>query len=126
MPCRKCPGKDSQLVHDVRAIADDPRKGEFYKDLLPQMLTPRKATFILEVELLADFAEMEAMSHQVVMSDDTTLDALLEEAKDIIHELDSIETIIMENPEDLGAYLRDKWPLEVTINIHPFHDEPDE
>jgi len=110
MPCEDCPD-------EPRGVPDDPRKTKFYKELLPNMLTPRKFVIAVEVEALANFQDMEAMSHQVVIAEDETLDALLEEAGDIIDELDILATTYQDEMESVGAQLTAIWPLEANIRV---------
>jgi len=97
--------------------ADDPRKMEFYKILLPAMLKPRRFAFTLRVEAMSDFQAMEAMSHQVVLADDDTLDMLLAEAEEIVNELDSIEDIIHEDAAGIADVIAARWPFQVSVSL---------
>lgn len=120
-----CPGEDSPLVADVRAIGDDPRKGEFYKELLPAMLKPQRFTITLDVEIIAPFKAMEAMSHQVVLAEDETLDYLLTEARTIIDELSHAEGDLRAQASDLGRTFEVEWPYECSVRLRPRDGEGD-
>jgi hypothetical protein len=79
------------------------------------MLTPRKYEFVLSVEVLADFEDMEAMSRQMHLVDDP--DQIIQEAKDIIDELDSVEGIIHEDAGGIADVIAARWPFNVTVAL---------
>lgn len=117
-----CPGQDSPLVDDVRAIGDDPRKGEFYSQLLPELLRPRTYRFILEVEAIGDFGDMEAMSHQVRLADDETLDYLIEEAKDILDDLANVPDSISAEMDSLQEAIENLGSIEARVELRLLPD----
>jgi hypothetical protein len=112
-----CPGENHQFVRDVRAIGDNPYKGIFYRELLPQMLTPRRYRFILDIEALANFQDCESMSAQVVLAELDTLEALIQDAKDINDELDSIPDLIAEDAAGIAEVITAKWPFDCTVSL---------
>jgi hypothetical protein len=120
MPCEDCPEVIAHL--ESRAEPDDPRKTEFYSDLLPRMLTPRYLTFVLNIEVLADFEQMESMSHQMVMAYDepngpSSIDAIVKEAEDILYELDTVEDVVREDAQGIAEVLGGRWPLNVSVDL---------
>ena len=112
-----CPGEDHQFVRDVRAIGDNPYKGIFYRDLLPNMLTPRRFQFVLDIEVLANFHDCESMSAQVVLAEDATLEALIQDAKDIIDELDSVPDLIHEDAAGIEDIIAARWPFDCNVRL---------
>jgi hypothetical protein len=97
--------------------ADDTRKSDFFKNLLPELLRPRIFSLSLDFEAVAGFTEMEALSAQVTLADGETLDAIIKEAKGLLDELDSLEDYIMEDAQHIGGIFQTEWPYEVSLAI---------
>ena len=95
----------------------DTPQGEFYGSLMPNMMTPRRHTFTLEVEVYTDIDDVRAMSRQTKNADASLMDDLIKEAQEIIDDLDSIEDIIHEDVALIGSAITSKWPLHVRVTL---------
>jgi hypothetical protein len=117
-----CP-EGEKFLADIRAIGDNPYKGIFYRELLPEMLRPRTYQFLLTLEVTANWGDCESMSAQVVLADGDTLEALIQDAKDINDELDNVPDLVHEDAAGIGAVIAAQWPFECRVTLRQVSGE---